>query len=168
MNKYYTGVGSRSLPPDIALKINEIAKFLAKKGFILRSGGADGSDFEFEKGCDEGGGLKEIFLPWKGFNDNKSELTFTQEAFKLASAIHPVWNNLKPGAKYLHSRNCHQVLGQDLKTPSLFLVCYTENGEKKGGTATAITLAEQNNIPVFNLGSGKGLDKLRKWCKKNV
>ncbi len=166
MNKHYTGVGSRDVPAEISDKITEIAKWLAQKGYILRSGGADGCDSDFEKGCDQGNGKKEIYLPWKDFNDNKSPLLFTPEAFRLAATIHPVWDNLKPGAKYLHSRNCHQVLGQDLKTPSLFLVCWTENGEKKGGTATAITLAENNDIPVFNLGSKTGLTKLRKYCKK--
>ena len=29
---------------------------------------------------------------------------------------------------------------------------WTEHGIKSGGTASAITLCERNNIPVFNLG----------------
>lgn len=167
MSKFYTGIGSRETPKEILEIMQKIAEFLAKKGYILRSGGADGADYNgFEIGCDKANGEKEIYLPWKDFNGNKSSLLFTKEAFQLAATIHPVWENLKPGAKYLHARNAHQVLGQDLKSPSLFLVCWTENGDKKGGTATALTLAEQNNILIFNLGLKTGLTKLRKYCKK--
>lgn len=71
MNKTYTGVGTRNTNPEIAEIIVKIGKFLARKGYILRS----------------------------------------------------------------------------------------------GGTATAIRLAEKNNIPVFNLGERDGLDKFREFCK---
>jgi len=164
--KYYTGIGSRETPTEILVVMYKIAKFLAEKGYTLRSGGADGADYHgFEVGCDSVNGNKEIYLPWRGFNESKSELLWTQEAWDLAATIHPVWDRLKLGAKQLHARNCHQVLGQDLKTPSLFLVCYTENGEQKGGTATALKLAEKNNVIIFNLGSKTGLTRLRKYCK---
>lgn len=82
----------------------------------------------------------------------------------LASNIHPAWNKLSFGAKKLHTRNCFQCLGLDLSTPSRFLICWTEKGNKIGGTRTAIVLAEKYNIPVFNLYSERGLDKLLEKC----
>ncbi len=54
----------------------------------------------------------------------------------------------------MHARNAHQVLGQDLESPSLCVICWTPKGELKGGTRTAIVIAEQNDIPVFNFGKG--------------
>jgi hypothetical protein len=63
------------------------------------------------------------------------------------------WNNLSEGDKKLHARDCHQVLGQHLKDPVQFVLCWTENGLVKGGTATAIKLAELHGIPVFNAGT---------------
>lgn len=167
MNKYYTGIGSRSTPPEILLKMNEIAKFLAKKGYILRSGGASGADYDgFEKACDEVGGRKEIFLPWKGFNNNKSELLWPQEAWAIAESVHPAWENCSVNVRCLHARNVCQILGYELDNPSLFVVCWTENGEIVGGTATALTLATKNKIKIFNLGSKTGLARLRKFCEK--
>lgn len=42
MNKIFTGIGSRSTPPEILEKMKAIAKFLSERGYTLRSGGADG------------------------------------------------------------------------------------------------------------------------------
>ena len=52
----------------------------------------------------------------------------------------------------MHSRNCHQILGYDLKSPVDCVITWTPNGNIQGGTATAIKLAIKHNIPVFNLG----------------
>ncbi len=164
--KYYTGVGSRSCPDLILGQIHLIAADLSNKGYILRSGGADGADLAFEKGSDSALGQKLIYLPWKNFNNNDSLLnTVTKEAFDLASTIHPAWNRCSIGAKKLHARNCYQVLGYDLKTPSEFLICWAKNGEEVGGTRTAIILAKQNNIPVFNLAISGESDKIQLYVK---
>jgi hypothetical protein len=152
-NIFYTGIGSRETPEDICKMFIGYGRFLARKGYILRSGGADGADKAFEIGCDEVNGPKEIFLPWKGFNGNSSDLfQIPQECFEIARDIHPNFDNLSQGAKKLHARNVLQVLGKDLKTPSKFIVCYTKNQELKGGTRTALILAQRYNIPMLNLG----------------
>jgi len=49
---YYAGIGSRSTPDNVLGIMEKLGIVLAKKGFILRSGGADGADKAFEKGCD--------------------------------------------------------------------------------------------------------------------
>lgn len=163
---YYTGVGTRDITQEISKIIYDIGVLLAKKNYTLMSGGADGADMSFEQGCDSVNGKKEIYLPWKGFNNNNSNLyKITDEMLKLASEIHPAWRYLKQGAQKLHARNCCQVLGQNLDSPSEFLVCYTKNGEKIGGTRTAIILAENNNIPVYNLAILGDYDRLMKRIK---
>jgi hypothetical protein len=146
MYKPYTGVGARATPKGVSSRMTKFASLLPD--WTLRSGGANGADSAFENGALN----KEIFLPWKGFNSNDSPLfTQSQEARDIAEKIHPKWTNLTEGMKKLHARNIHQVLGKDLNSPSLFLVCWTENGEEIGGTRTAIICAKENNIPVFNL-----------------
>lgn len=163
MNKFYTGIGSRSTPEEIIAEMISWGTLLAKKGYILRSGGADGADSAFEQGCDLVKGQKEIYLPWKGFNNNKSELyKVSKEALELASRIHPAWGQCSFGAKKLHGRNCYQVLGENLNSTSEFLICWTLDGKSKGGTRTAIELAKQNNIPVYNLAIQEHTDKLLK------
>lgn len=154
-NKYFTGVGSRETPKELAPFISDIVSFLYTKNYILRSGGADGADSFFEAGVPEGK-LKEIYLPWKEFNKNKSPLYhISDEAKKLASQFHPVWEDLSYGAKLLHSRNMYQVLGANLNEPSSFLICWTVGGRMKGGTAQAMRLAVNYKIPIFNLGTKK-------------
>lgn len=150
----YTGVGSREIPKSVIGRIHIISRFLAGKGWTLRSGGADGADTAFEVGCDEGHGNKEIYLPWKGFNKSTSPLyTIPKEAFEIAATIHPNYTLLSVGAKRLHARNVLQVLGQDLSSPSDLVVCWTLDGKKSGGTRTAIVLAEYHKIPVINLAT---------------
>lgn len=147
---YYTGVGSRETPKETMKLMTSLAQLCRKSGFTLRSGGAGGADTAFEVGA---GNLKEIYLPWKGFNGNKSLLFNPSfEATEIARKIHPSWKKLTSGAQKLHSRNVHQVLGKNLDTPSSFLIAWTEGAKEVGGTRTALVLAKQNNIPIFNLG----------------
>lgn len=70
----------------------------------------------------------------------------------MASKFHPNWANVGDTGRDYHARNVCQVLGVDLGTPSKFVMCWTQDGKTKGGTATAIRVAEHHNIPVFNLG----------------
>lgn len=159
--KYYTGVGSREAPAHICAMFTSIAMKLADQDWTLRSGHAGedemcSADLAFEAGAD----LKEIYLPNRGFNRSTSILYgATPAAYEIARTIHPAWAALSPFERLLHARNCHQVLGRDLKTPSSFLLCYTDQGFLQGGTRTAIVLAQRNRIPVLNAGE-------LKYCRK--
>jgi len=149
---FYTGIGSRETPIDIQRIMYRFAQVMAEQGMTLRSGGADGADSAFEQGCDSVQGKKQIYLPWVGFNGRSSQFTApSQPALFLASEIHPAWYKLSQGARKLHARNMHQVLGMDLETPSHFVVCWTPQGRPIGGTRSAIVLAGIQSIPVFNL-----------------
>lgn len=152
---YYTGIGSRSTPKEILDCFASMAKWFAENGFILRSGGADGADDSFEWGCDYARGKKEIYLPWNGFNGRYLGIVIDEndkKAFELAEQFHPNWSNLGYNSKKLIARDGYQVLGKDLNTHSLFVLCYTESGSGKGGTGQAIRIAKHYNIPVFDAG----------------
>ena len=146
---YYTGVGSRKTPEKILKVMSKLANFLEERGFVLRTGDADGADKAFRDGVDSH--LKKNIYTAK---DAK------EKDFKIAERIHPAWHNCSLFAKKLHTRNLYQVKGDHLDKPSEFLICWTKNGEKVGGTRTAIVYAEDNNIPVFNLGLEDGIDQL--------
>ena len=154
---YYTGVGSRTTPVNVMVTMTHTALLLRKRFYKLRSGGAEGADSAFEAGAN---GLMEIFLPYKRFNgriannDQYINASVQPDFFKalaIAEDIHPAWNACNDAARKLHARNCMQVLGRDLQTPSDFLICWTPDGREKNGTRTAIVLSERNNIPVYNL-----------------
>ena len=168
---YYAGIGSRETPDLILRTMTELAKRLANKGYTLRSGGAPGADAAFEQGCDEVLGSKEIYLPWKDCFNNKSKLywsAYEEEARVIASETHPAWKTLGENVRKLHTRNVYQVLGEDLRTPSDFVLCWTINGELKGGTAQALRIAIKHRIPIYNLGSTDGLDKFKQFYRLNA
>lgn len=168
MNRYYTGIGSRQTPKEIIVQMIDLASKLANLGYILRSGGAMGADSAFETGCDSVYGNKEIYLPWKNFNNNKSNFYgIPEEAFEITRTIHPAWQNLTRGGRNLHARNIMQILGNDLKTPSKFVICWTKNGQLIGGTRTALVLANQYNIPIYNLYHSQDYERLIKWILVN-
>jgi len=172
--KYYTGIGSRNISDEISEEMTEIAQILSKNGYTLRSGGAEGSDTAFEKGA---GDNKEIYLPWKGFNNNESMLyNISYQALELASEIHKNWKYLTPPVRKLMARNCYQVLGEDLQTPSDFVVCWTKDGcetndkrtQKTSGTGQAISLADKNNIKVYNMYNEKSKKELNNLLEKGI
>ncbi len=156
MQKFYTGVGSRETPPNILNIMTELAKKLAIEGWTLRSGGAQGADSAFERGADLVYGPKEIYRPDQA---NKA-------AFDMAATVHPAWHRCSDFAKKLHARNCFQVLGYGLNSPSSFLVCWTLNGGDIGGTRTAIVLARINGVEVLNLGIQSDLDRVLLYLKQ--
>lgn len=169
----YAGIGSRQTPADVLGLMRLLGYLLAKRGWVLRSGGADGADSAFEAGCDEAGGAKEIYLPWKGFNGNKSPLFLPPErAFKLAEECHPAWGKLSQGARKLQARNSQQVLGTSLDWPAQCIICWTPDGVKSGehcsaatgGTGQAIRLASREGIRVWNLGNADDLKVACEWA----
>ena len=154
-NLIYSGIGSRETPKDICKIFESIGEELAKRKFLLRSGGAQGADEAFEIGCKKINGFRDIYLPWAKFRNNDSMLyDVTPEAVELAEKFHPAWDKLSDSGKQLMARNSFQILGDDLKTPSDFVVCWTLDGKPVGGTAQAIRIAEYYNIPIFNFGNG--------------
>lgn len=152
----YTGIGSRETPKEIMDIMTEIAKQLDKSGWLLRSGGAQGADSAFEMGSTN----SEIFVPWSGFNNREHGIVVDNIAADIVLRYiigEEHYKRLKVGALKLHTRNIYQVMGKDLNSPSKCVICYTDGGLIKGGTATAIKLANHLKIPVFNLGKNTDL-----------
>lgn len=168
----YTAIGSQKTPDDIQALQVRLGKALSLRGWLGRSGHADGSDKSWEEGAEqgskEGGRGMEVYLPWDGFNDgfdtgewdlnrichiDAKRLPNYAKAQHIASTVHPVWDKLTFGPKTMHSRNPYQVLGIDLETPSKALMCWAPpiKDGVRGGTGTAVRLAMQYGIPIHNL-----------------
>lgn len=166
MEIYYAGIGSRKTPKDVCRKMFTAGRTMARLGFILRSGGANGADSAFENGALEycqtirekfpnGTNIPtEIFLPFKRFNGHSSPLyNLTTEARAIAREYHPRWNVLSCLGRDFHTRNVYQVLGYDLKTPSSFVLCWTPGGKVTGGTGQALRIAKGYGIPILNFAT---------------
>ena len=170
--KYFTGVGSRKTSQNILDLMRIMAHIFETKGFILRSGGADGADSAFESGITNPAN-KQIYYA------NQA----TPEAMEIASRFHPVWNKYRMDgspivsdyAKKLHGRNAFQVLGFNLNEPSDLLVCWTPDGctqhigrsIQTGGTGTAISIAEAYGVKVANLQRPDHYQQAVDWVKRN-
>jgi ribA/ribD-fused uncharacterized protein len=175
---FYAGIGSRETPAEVQKEMQNIAKFLERLGFTLRSGGAQGADVAFERGTAK----KEIFLGSKPAGITE---------LKIAKAIHPAWNammlatakravenNRDPeqavqAVSNLMARNTNQIFGSDLNIPVDFVVCWTpdgaettaERGRDTGGTGQAIDMASRKGIPVFNLAKEGSYERFLEYAK---
>lgn len=70
---------------------------------------------------------------------------------ELAARLHPAWGRCSPAVRKLHARNV-AILGVTLSRPVDAVVCWTAGGEKAGGTGLGIRIAEDQGIPLLNLG----------------
>lgn len=173
--RVFTGVGSRQTPTDIGLLMAAISRKLTQSGWTLRSGGADGADLAFESGADSPE-RQEIFLPYPGFNGSKSTLSKLMPAcYELAAKVHPAWDRCSDFAKKAHARNAFQVMGYNLMRPADALICWTKDGavdaasaKNAGGTRTAVVLANEAGIPVFNLQRPEVAAMFREWVGEDL
>ena len=164
----YAGIGSREakLNKEAMDKLSAIGKFLAEQGYTLRSGGAPGADSAFEAGCDLAGGSKEIYLPWKGFEGNTSDLFgHCEKAAEIARKYHPQGVGLSEKNMKFMGRNSYQVLGGDLNSPVDFIVCWTPGAKETGGTSQAMRIAKDLGIAIFNVADEAQLEALRDLFK---
>lgn len=156
-NKYYAGIGSRNTPTPILKLMTRFAARAEECGYTLRSGAAPGADQAFEKGANR----KQIFIPWKGFSGYSLYYPVTMESACIAAEHHPRWEILGDAVQLLMARNTMQVLGEDCRTPSDFVICWTIDGVsdgkktsmKTGGTGQAIRVATGYDVPVYNLNT---------------
>lgn len=167
-NGIYAGVGSRETPVEICKLMFLWGKRLSKLNCILRSGAAIGADISFEQGCDSVLGNKEIYYTHRYCVHYKNTVSdyylynelLNNEKVELVKKFHPRASSLKSYPFKLMMRNCHQVLGYDLRTPVDFVLMWApkiHRDEKNriyncsGGTGFAVRLAYSLNIPIFDI-----------------
>lgn len=151
----YAGIGSRETPWETLEKMTEIATYLEKHKWVLRSGGAQGADQAFEAGLRNG---------------NNAQIFYPQDRIPLWTNVftdmfHPAPDKLSGFVRKLMDRNAMQILGVDGNSPVEMVICWTKDGKASGGTGQALRIAEYYNIPVFNLKNEGALDELREFIK---
>lgn len=182
---YYTGIGSRETPDHIKQIMIELARTLARRGMVLRSGGAPGADDAFEQGAPND--RQRIYIPWNGFQDRvhgsdgalDPSKAFSRELYAkatdIASRHHPGWHNMKPAVKKLMTRNVFQLLGDDLETPSRFVWCWAPQPkfdkqdkliDVSGGTGLAVRLAATYGVPAYNMFVDRHMAVLKSFLEK--
>lgn len=162
-----TGIGSRRAPETILTHMKTIGIWCLNNDIELRSGHCKGPDWFFEQGAQE---YCTAYLPWVGYNSYlKSRATLKCINYfahlqlmrrKLIFDNHANPYALNDVSYTFMSRNCHQVLGDNLDHPSNALVCYTPDGKHSGGTGFAMNLAYAFGIPIINMYKYDTSDKV--------
>ena len=166
------GIGSRNLPEEIKIKIEEVMLFLntiTNNKLIVHTGDADGSDLYFKanaKNCIS-------YLPFKGFNNSTSDkFIVCNKAVTLASFHHPYFEIMKNTTKQLMGRNVYQIMSDTFDNIVDCVICYTPDGVEKskdvtvgktGGTGLAISLADTIGVPVFNLAKSDSVARIKEF-----
>ena len=152
----YAGIGARATPAAVLADMETMAAWLARTGWHLSSGGADGADSAFAAGAPAE--QRTIWLPWRGYNGHRGpdcrvlSAAAMAACLEIAAPLHPAWERCSPAVRKLHARNA-AVLGLTLDRPVDAVVAWTVQGRVEGGTGMAIRIAGANGIPVLNLGS---------------
>ena len=152
----YAGIGARATPAGVLSDMAVIAGWLARTGWNLSTGGAEGADTAFAGGAPAG--QKTIWLPWRGYNGHRGtdcrvlSPAAVSACMEIAAPLHPAWNRCSPAVRKLHARNA-AVLGVTLDRPVDAVIAWSAEGRAEGGTGMAIRIAETHGIPVLNLGS---------------
>lgn len=163
-------MGSKEHPAEILRLAQEVAEYLKSvSGFkiIIRTGGNDG----IEKVIADSLGNKEVFLPWKGFNNNR-ESKYTKPSPGCEDVIRKIiltFDNIKEGAKPIFLRIAHVILGKDLNARAECLITYSPDGaetkekvnSKTGYASSSILLANAAKIPVFNLHNPDAFERIK-------
>ena len=153
----YAGIGARATPASVLADMTVMAGWLARTGWHLSSGGADGADSAFAGGAPAG--QRTVWLPWRGYNGHRGpdcrvlSPAVLEACIEIAAPLHPAWDRCSPAVRKLHARNAAVLLGETLDRPVDAVVAWSSQGRVEGGTGMAIRIAEVRDIPVLNLGS---------------
>jgi hypothetical protein len=171
---YYTGIGGRDTPLEVRQLMTEVAMHLRHWGFTLRTGTSSAADKAFEVGA---GDLKEIYVPWKGWNEKTGITSLSVASSRLAHYVWlqrqsfgtavENWGNVHPGTQALLAKSMCMVMGQHITVPSDALICWTPNAQIVGISAHPITLATIVNIPVFNLAEPETEDVIKEMLRED-
>lgn len=168
LNRTYAGIGSRSTPQYILYKMRRTAKWLRKRGFVLRSGGAKGADSAFAEGAKT---AAEIFFPdCKTLTKRckvgqKCTCNIPENAFIIAQQFHPAWTKLNEYVQRLHARNVQILLGKNLDSRVAFVILWSEYEKQRGGTAMSWRIADFFDIPVVSLKDPKAAQKIAAFAE---
>lgn len=159
------GVSVNNDAPDLTNEFQILAERFNKESLTVRvDGSGPASDF-FEKNAIK----SEVHLPWKSFNEKESKYCYNPaDAYYLAKRYSPNYESIKEGARHFLARNVRIVLGKNLLSPILFLICWSKDGCEHARNRTAATgyaglpiaIASVLRVPVFNLANPGTVDRI--------
>ncbi len=165
-------IGSREVSPKTAQILELVGHEIARRGWFVVTGNADGADSKFAAGANKVNPTQvKLFLPWSSYNKNYLkpgnlvEPNPKKEWEELARKNHPIYDNLTQGAQKLMLRNAGIILDCDCVLAVL-------NHKKKGmgGTGAGWRMSEELGKPRLDLAmveiGSPTFDEIFKWLEK--
>jgi hypothetical protein len=168
-----------TVPEPILKFFSLITEHLTSKGYAFRFGAHEENKLQktlFDIAAEHK--QVEVHLPWKKFNieaaEDPSNISTTIRPNELAYGVAVNYNQsfykFSPHIRAINANDAAIMLGNDIKHPLSMLVIYTECGseaiakkmdwKKISGLSLLLTLAEESNIPVYNLKNEESRKKL--------
>jgi hypothetical protein len=154
--KPYALLLDNKTPEDVIARVATVIKKLEKQGYTLRTS----INSPILKGLEAQVTRKEIYLPWKDFENHTSELCWsTPRSDAIAQQAQPAYNSLNKGVKKILSMNARVICGNKMVSPCLFLLTWSLDGAENEGNVRSttgfmghpITIASRLGVPVINL-----------------
>ena len=117
----YAGIGARATPAGVLADMTVMAGWLARIGWHLASGGADGADSAYARGAPAG--RRTICLPWPCYNGHRGpdcqvlSGSALSACMAIAADLHPAWDRCSRAVRKLHARNVAIILGETCDRP---------------------------------------------------
>lgn len=167
MTNIFTGIGSRLIDSKHINLLYKIACLLEQDDWKCRTGNASGSDSVFRDAYATNSYNLSIYTPAQVQIDLCGNASKAKE---IMYKYHPNPDAVRCNkfSECLLARDVYQVLGPNLREPSKIIICYTQNGELKGGTTMAIRIANAYGIPVLNIGNPKHYNAVLDYINNNV
>jgi len=166
MQRHWAGIGTRDLTEDQKYLCVHIGSYLAKQGYVLRTGACVGADQAFAQGALKDKGRVWYDIPWGNYEREYLEsvrerygrkqvwihvLADDEEvAYESVALHHPAYDHLvaanKVGTIKLHARNYNIIYREQ---PVDFVVALPSS--QGGGTMQGVRVAKKGGIPVIRL-----------------
>ncbi len=163
-------IGSREISEKVRNELRRIGRFIARKGWIVVSGNALGSDEMYVRGANSVDPCcVKLFLPWASYNKelivpgNVLVLEAEEEWTEIARAHHPKYDDLKQGAQKMMQRNVGIVADADV-----VLAVLNHKKPGGGGTGQGWRVAETMKKPrldVSGLENSMKAEEIANWLK---
>lgn len=162
-------IGSRRINEQQFNYLVKVAEAFARRGWIVKTGCADGADYASMIGCrNVDPTLLTLYLPWKSYNSqyqtvNEHKLVYDERDQTFIhwkdsiSKYHPAPERLSRGAKSLMARNYGIVSGADL------VVAFPMSAIDTGGTGQGMRIADDLNIPLYVVCDPKERQRLKEF-----
>lgn len=164
----YAIASNKGIPSNVIEEFKSIVPELDKSGFIMRVSALDETIDNHVRDMTEN---KELYLPWRGFNNIEQGNTYTSPETKaIAKLFQPGYDGLSNAIQMIVAKNVRLALGNDNKSPANFILVWSEDGAETLATKTSATgnvghliaVASAAHIPVYNLGKPGCLERLKR------